>query len=1038
LNVEGKIVRVKFIALPEAKGNRTLLGTDFLQAAAIVLNIQNGTWHFSENPHKQFSFYKNPSDVKENLPTISSHKVTSPETIPVALKETSVPVILREDEGKHLTSKQRDKFNSLLKEFETCFHPGGDPTPFIEHRIQTGNNLPVSEPPYRMTPAKKELLKKELESLLAEGIIEECESPYASPVVLVPKPNGSIRLCIDYRKLNATTIPDTYPLPRMDDLLNEAKSTKFMSTIDLKAGYHQVKVYEADQEKTAFICPFGTYKFLRMPFGLRNAPATFQRLIDKFRSGLKDVFALSYLDDIIVLSENFDKHLSDLRQVFERLSLFKLTANRNKCNFACNRVKYLGHYITEQGIEVDADKVSSVQKITEPTCVKEVQSYLQTCSWFRRYVPHFSEIARPLSDLTKKNKTWTWGEPERKAFESLKRMLISPPVLSQSDGSKPFIIRTDASSYALGAVLIQGEKLEEHVIEYASRLLSSAERNYSTTEREALAVVWALEKFRGYVENQEIIIASDHQPLKWLMSIKSPSGRLARWALQIQLFHPKILYTPGKSNVVADLLSRPVHDNKEFVCNLNTISIELPSRRSRDIREEQMKDEDIKKIIDCFESGRKDEDFINWTSRGYLMNQGILYRYSPDTESEEAQLVVPCHERERVLQQYHDSPTAGHSGSEGTYFKIARRYYFPGMRKFIAEYVKNCAECNRYKPNNQKPAGLLRTPIYAQRFETLAIDLFGPLPETPTGKKWIFLIEDTSTKWVELFALEDATAQNCAKFLKEEVFLRYGLPRRLISDNGTQFVSAVMQQTCNFLGIKQELIPVYHPQANPSERKNRDLKPKLAILVGDAHDTWDEKLAMIRFAMNTSKCDTTGHTAAYLQFGRELRTTDDVNHDLRSLIENDNFVAEITPYLKHFARLTPQIRERVVQKQDQRKKYFDKNRRPIYYQPGDKVWVTLHPKSSRSDKRSKKFYPKREGPCLVVTNRSPTTYDLSDPSTPDQVLGTYHTNMLKPYELPPEKNTSPVVPIKRRGRPRKYFPKADSSSGRLQSPRGSL
>ncbi|GBN22626.1 Retrovirus-related Pol polyprotein from transposon 297 [Araneus ventricosus] len=886
LNVEGKIVRVKFIALPEAKGNRTLLGTDFLQAAAIVLNIQNGTWHFSENPHKQFSFYKNPSDVKENLPTISSHKVTSPETIPVALPETSLPVILREDEGKHLTSKQRDKFNSLLKEFETCFHPGGDPTPFIEPRIQTGNNLPVSEPPYRMTPAKKELLKKELESLLPEGIIEECESPYASPVVLVPKPNGSIRLCIDYRKLNATTIPDTYPLPRMDDLLNEAKSTKFMSTIDLKAGYHQ------------------------------------------------DVFALSYLDDIIVLSENFDKHLSDLRQVFERLSLFKLTANRNKCNFACNRVKYLGHYITEQGIEVDADKVSSVQKITEPTCVKEVQSYLQTCSWFRRYDPHFSEIARPLSDLTKKNKTWAWGEPERKAFESLKKVLISPPVLSQPDGSKPFIIRTDASSYALGAVLIQGEKPEEHVIEYASRLMSSAERNYSTTEREALAVVWALEKFRGYVENQEIIIASDHQPLKWLMSIKSLSGRLARWALQIQSFHPKILYTPGKSNVVADLLSRPVHDNKEFVCNLNTISIELPSRRSRYIREEQMKDEDMKKIIDCFESGRKDEDFINWTSRGYLMNQGILYRYSPDTESEEAQLVVPCHERERVLQQYHDSPTAGHSGSEGT-------------------------------------------------FETLAIDLFGPLPETPTGKKWIFLIEDTSTKWVELFALEDATAQNCAKFLIEEVFLRYGLPRRLISDNGTQFVSAVMQQTCNFLGIKQELIPVYHPQANPSERKNRDLKPKLAILVGDAHDTWDEKLAMIRLK-NTSKCDTTGHTAAYLQFGRELRTTDDVNHDLRSLIENDNFVAEITPYLKHFARLTPQIRERVEQKQDQRKKYFDKNRRPIYYQPGDKVWVTLHPKSSRSDKRSKKFYPKREGPYLVVTNRSPTTSDLSDPSTRDK------------------------------------------------------
>ncbi|XP_035212577.1 protein NYNRIN-like [Stegodyphus dumicola] len=342
------------------------------------------------------------------------------------------------------------------------------------------------------------------------------------------------------------------------------------------------------------------------------------------------------------------------------------------------------------------------------------------------------------------------------------------------------------------------------------------------------------------------------------------------------------------------------------------------------------------------------------------MNQGVLYRYSSNTESEEAQLVVSCQELERVLQQYHDSPTAGHCGAEGKYHKIASRYYFPGMRKYISEYVKNCAECIRYKPNNQKPAGLLRTPVYAQRFETLAIDLFGPLTETPTGKKWIFLIEDTSTKWKELFTLEEATAKNCAKILIEEVFLRY---------------------------------------ANPSEGKNRDLKLKLAILVGDAHDTWEEKLPM-----NTAICDTTGHTAAYLQFGRELRTTDGVNHDLRALIENDNFVAEITPYLKEFARLTPQIRERVEQKQDKRKEYFDKRRRQTYYQPGDNVWITIHP---------------------------------INPATPDQVLGTYHTNMMRPYKLPPSKDLGPASPIKKRGRPRKIeLSNTDSLPGRRQSPRG--
>ncbi|GBM53787.1 Transposon Tf2-8 polyprotein [Araneus ventricosus] len=219
------------------------------------------------------------------------------------------------------------------------------------------------------------------------------------------------------------------------------------------------------------------------------------------------------------------------------------------------------------------------------------------------------------------------------------------------------------------------------------------------------------------------------------MSIKSPLGRLARWALLIQSFNPKSEYTPGKANVLADILSRPTNLNEDVPCDIFAASSDFPVIKSKDIRQEQLKDEELKKIIDCFENSSKDENFANWTSRGYLMNQGILYRYSPEVETEEAQLVVPFQEREKVLQQYDDVPTAGHYGTEGTYNKVASRYYFPGMRKYIAEYVKNCPDCIRYKPSNQKPTGLLRTPVYAQRFETLAIDLFGPLPETSSGKK---------------------------------------------------------------------------------------------------------------------------------------------------------------------------------------------------------------------------------------------------------------------------------------------------------------
>lgn len=296
------------------------------------------------------------------------------------------------------------------------------------------------------------------------------------------------------------------------------------------------------------------------------------------------------------------------------------------------------------------------------------------------------------------------------------------------------------------------------------------------------------------------------------------------------------------------------------------------------------------------------------------------------------------------------------------------------------------------------------------------------------------IAEDYSTKWVELFALPNATARECAVTLLEEVFMRYGLPRRIISDNGAQFVSAVMQQVCYLLDISQEFTPVYHPQANPVERQNRDLKPRLAILVGNDHTKWAEKLPTIRFAMNTHKNETTGHTAAFLQFGRELRTTDDIAHDIKSVIQNDNFVAEITPYLKKFASLTKQLKERVEVKQDYRKQYADAKRKPGYpFKPGDSVWVTKHPLSSSTKQRASKFMPRRDGPFVILTQRSPTTYEVANPQDPDTPIGVYHTSALRPHLGP---TTMPLAPLRKRGRPRKSSP--GSSPRRRQSQRGRL
>ncbi|GFS99640.1 transposon Tf2-6 polyprotein [Trichonephila clavipes] len=583
---------------------------------------------------------------------------------------------------------------------------------------------------------------------------------------------------------------------------------------------------------------------------------------------------------------------------------------------------------------------------------------------------------------------WKWGSEQDEAFRDLKSKLASPPVLKPPDGTKPFVIRTDASSVTLGAVLLQGEKDEEHPIEYASRLLSSSERNYSTTERKALAVVWALEKFR---EDRTFI---------------------------------------------ADLMFRPTSEQEKADCDILAVFVDFPTLSPKEVRQEQLKDDELKKIIECFENNEKSVNFANWFERGYLMNQGILFRYSPTSESEEAQLVVPIHERQDILKIHHDAPNAGHYGADGTFERISKRYYWTGMRSYITDYVKNRTECNRYKPSYQKPSRLLRTPVYSQRFETISIDVFGPLPESPSGKKWIFIVEDCCTRWVELFALPQATARECATTLMEEVILRYGLPRRLISDHGSQFVGAVMQQLCFILNIDQDIIPVYHPQANSVERKNRDLKPRIAILVRNQHDEWEDKLPSIRFALNNAKCDTTGKTAAYLQFGREMITIDDVTNNFRAIIDKENFVPEITPYLKRLARISSEVRERIEEKQDQRKTFYDKRHRPgPLYHPGDKVWVTLHPLSNAAHKKTAKFMSKRDGPYIIVTQRSPTTYEVANPNNPHEVLGPYHSSTLRPCI---DKEATPVMPLRKRGRPRKDNSAGSSSRTIPRNRRGSV
>ena len=998
--LKGRRFLTTLTSVPEHCNSKTLLGMDFIKQTGMILDLTEMKWRFRDAPGW--------------FPLVDESTVGG--GLPVDAVEMEP---LREDEGTELSADEKQKVSELLASNKEVFKNYEEPTPFAEHCINLTCEQPISTPPYRLSPQRRSILEKEIEQMIDDNIIEECDSPFAAPVVMVPKRTGGYRVCVDFRKLNSVTVPDRYPLPRIDDVLHAAQQCFFMSTMDLKSGFWQVPVREGDKDKTAFVTPFGLYRFLRMPFGLRNSPATFQRLIDRFKAGLPDVCILAYMDDLIVLSGTFAQHLNDLQLVFDRLKVFRLSANRQKCVFACSQIKFLGHIIANGGISPDPEKISAITCMAPPVDVKQLMSFLQTCSWFRRFIPGFSGVAEPLTRLTRKKAQWVWDAAQVEAFEKLKQLLTTAPLLRQADPTLPYVLKTDASAYAIGACLLQGEDADERPVEYASRLLTAPERNYTTTEREALAIVFGVQKFRGYLEGARVVVASDHQPLKWLMTLKSPSGRLARWALLLQSFDLQVNYIPGKSNVVADTLSRPpLNDDDVNVC---PVEVNLPRVSASELRTEQLKDEVIEKIVMDIE-GNNEEELKRWLDRGYIMTGGLLYRYNPDSESCEPQLVVPKQKVGEVLAECHDSALAGHPGVERTIDRVTRRYFWSTLRKDVRHHVQSCVECQRYKASNMKPAGLLQTPVMAQRFESLAMDLYGPLPKTPDGKRWVFAVEDTATRWLELFPLEKATAEACAKCLVDEVILRYGTPRKVISDNGTQFVGEVMQQVAYCLGFTQVLTPLYYPAANPEERRNRELTVQLSILVEREHDMWSAALPTVRFAMNNAVHAAVGKTPAYLSFGREMRTPLEVHHDLRSVVENENFVAEITPHLKRMADTLKDARERSEGQQDRAKKYADQHRRlSPAYEVGDRVLVDVHTLSRASSSYTSKFAPRRDGPYIIIEKKSPVSYVIAAEDAPHQPLGKYHVSALRPFisREGAEVDSRPVAPLRRRGRPRK-------------------
>ena len=911
----------------------------------------------------------------------------------------------------------------------------------FHQRRQSWRRLPV---------AQREDADNAVQDMSSQGLIDPSESPWASPIVLVRK-DGSLRFCVDYRALNSITRKDSYPLPRIDDTLDTLAGMTWFSTLDLKSGYWQVEMDPQDKEKTAFTTGRGLWQFKVMPFGLCNAPATFERLMERVLANLPLQTALVYLDDILIPGRTFSHHLANLRVVFQRLRAAKLKLSPQKCTLLQREVKFLGHVIGPSGVSTDPEKTKVVKTWPTPTNLSELRSFLGVCSYYRRFVKGFADIARPLHHLTGKGVPFEWSPEAENAFTKLKSCLTTTPVLCFPLPDAQFTLDTDASGHAIGAVLSQMQKDQEQVVAYYSRTMNRAEQQYCVTRKELLAIVEAVKHFHPYLYGHHFIIRSDHAALQWLLKFRNPEGQIARWIQRLQEYDFEVKHRPGHLHTNADALSRrPCQaasckhcerlEAKDATVHESTVNTAVqcaqlctPSQESEleslpwsgnELKQAQREDPSIKPILEWKqESATKPlwptvspygactkAYWAQWKS--LVLKNGLLYRRWENTAGDgiTLQLVLPKPLQRQAFKQLHEAPTAGHLGINKTIGRIQQRFYWCNYSEDIRRWCTSCDLCaSRKGPQrkNRAPMGQYNVGLPMER---IALDILGPLPLSESGNQYLLIIADYFTKWPEAYPLPNQEATTVAKVLVNEMICRFGVPLEIHSDQGRNFESALFQEMCRLLGMTKTRTTPLHPQSDGMvERMNRTIEAQLSMFVQDHQRDWDEFIPLLMMAYRSSIHDTTKCSPAKLMLGRELRLPLDLLLE-RPPQEEPNLV---TPHVDNLQQTLETVHEfarsSLKLSSDRSKMYYDTKSSDNTYSTGDPVWL-YNPKKKKgvSPKLSRNW----EGPYTVVKPINDLVYRIQlGPRTKPKVV---HWNRLWRYngDNPPkwldQQQTSPA------------------------------
>ncbi|KAJ9505134.1 hypothetical protein QJQ45_013443 [Haematococcus lacustris] len=853
----------------------------------------------------------------------------------------------------------------------------------VDHVIQLESGTPPNRPVYRMSQEELDELKRQLDELLVKGYIRPSTSPFGSAVLFVRKKDGSLRLCVDYRALNQLTIKNRYPLPRIDDLLDQLAGARVFSKIDLKSGYHQIRVAEADIHKTAFRTRYGHYEYTVMPFGLCNAPATFQRLMnDIFRPHL-DQFVLVYLDDILIYSRSEAEHQEHLRTVLGLLRQHQLYANLSKCAFFLPSMDFLGHIISAAGIHPDPAKIRAMVEWPVPRNLNDLRSFLGSANYYRRHIHHHAHLILPLTNLLKAETPWSWGPEQQEAFERVKAALASNPVVRPPDFSRPFTVKTDASLYAIGAVLSQrDDNGAEYVVAYESRKLQPAEINYPTHDRELLAVVHALNLWRHYLLGRPFTIETDNCPITHIMTQPHLSARQLRWTQLLAPYSFTLVHKAGKTHIVPDALSR----RPDY--QLSALSVATPDSAFFATYDHHASQDAAYQAAFSHTLSHNPSGPSSWHLR---VIDGRLY-----TASEPPRLYVPASPlRSQLLHEAHDAVTSAHLGRAKTLERLQRHFYWPQMEQTVREYVRTCDQCQRNKATNQVPPGLLQPlPIPNRNWQHVSMDFIGPLPPTSHGYDMIVTVVDKLSKMLHLIpTTATATAPDIAKLFFDHVFKHHGLPEAIVSDRDPKFTSDFWTSLFHLTGTRLLMSSAYHPQTDgQSERANRTVEDMLRPYINHHKTDWDQHLAAVEFAYNSSTHVGTGFSPFYLNYGHHPRTPEALLQPPSTLVPSPAADAFVTTMRSNIDTAKAALQRAV----DKQKQQADKHRRHLEFNVGDKVLLSTATLNLKTPSNSAKLQPRYVGPFKVLTKISPVAYKLDLPTTM-RITPTFHISKLRPY-----------------------------------------